>query len=104
MSRWRARRAAARVLLYLAAAALVFQAAFPFLWMASTSLKPPGEVFAQPPAFIPERPTLENFRRLFGATHFLVYFRNSVTVSGLAVLLTMLVGAAGAYSLTRYRY
>ncbi len=104
MTRWRWRKAAGRALLYVGATLLVFQAAFPFLWMASTSLKPPGEVFAEPPAFVPERPTLENFRRLFGATHFLVYFRNSVTVSGLAVLLTMLVGAAGAYSLTRYRY
>jgi ABC-type glycerol-3-phosphate transport system permease component len=100
----RARRALARGLLYAGAALLVFQAAFPFLWMASTSLKPPGEVFAQPPAFMPETPTWENFSRLFTSTSFLTYFRNSVTVAGLVVVLTMLVAAAGAYSLTRYRY
>jgi ABC-type glycerol-3-phosphate transport system permease component len=104
MRSWRVRRATARALVYLGAAVLVAQAAFPFLWMASTSVKPPGEVFAQPPSFVPEQPTLDNFRRLFGGTNFLVYFRNSMTVSGLAVLLTMLVGATGAYSLTRYRY
>ncbi|MGH7318536.1 MAG: carbohydrate ABC transporter permease [Candidatus Rokuibacteriota bacterium] len=100
----RARRAAARGLLYVGAAVLVFQAAFPFLWMASTSMKPPVEVFAQPPSFVPEAPTLENFWRLFTATNFLIYFRNSLTVAGLVVLLTMVVGAAGAYSLTRFRY
>jgi ABC-type glycerol-3-phosphate transport system permease component len=100
----RARRAAARGLLYIGAALLVFQAAFPFLWMASTSLKPPVEVFAQPPSFVPEAPTWENFARLFTSTNFLRYFQNSVTVAGLVVLLTMGVGAAGAYSLTRYRY
>jgi ABC-type glycerol-3-phosphate transport system permease component len=100
----RARRALARGLLYVGAALLVFQAAFPFVWMASTSFKPPVEVFAQPPAFVPEAPTWENFARLFGSTNFLTYFQNSVTVAGLVVMLTMVVAAAGAYSLTRYRY
>jgi ABC-type glycerol-3-phosphate transport system permease component len=87
-----------------AAALLALQAAFPFFWMVSTSFKPPPEVFAQPPAFIPQDPTWENYWRLFTATNFLTYFRNSVIVSGLAVLLTMVVSAAGAYSLTRYQY
>ena len=104
MSPGRTRKLTARGLLYLGASLLVFQAAGPFLWMVSTSLKPPGEVFAQPPTFMPKAATLENFGRLFGSTNFLTYFGNSLTVSGLAVLLTTLVGAAGAYSLTRYRY
>ncbi|MBI4637905.1 MAG: carbohydrate ABC transporter permease [Candidatus Rokubacteria bacterium] len=104
MTSWRARRAAGRGLLYVGAAVLVFQAAFPLLWMASTALKPPVEVFAQPPYFIPRTPTWDNFWRLFTSTSFLIYFRNSMTVAGLAVLLTIVVGVAGAYSLTRYRY
>jgi len=83
-------------LLYVGAALLALQAAFPFFWMVSTSFKPPAEVFAQPPSFIPEDPTWENFRRLFTATNFLVYFKNSLIVSGLAVLLNMIVSAAGA--------
>jgi ABC-type glycerol-3-phosphate transport system permease component len=104
MTRWRVRRLSARAAVYLGAGLLVLQAAFPFLWMVSTSLKPPVEVFAQPPSFVPDAPTLENFHRLFTGTNFLVYFWNSVVVSGLAVILTMVVSAAGAYSLTRYRY
>lgn len=104
MTPGRARKLAARGLLYIGAGLLVFQAAFPFFWMASTSMKPPREVFAQPPYFVPEAPTWENFSRLFTSTSFLIYFRNSLTVAGLAVLLTMVVGAAGAYSLTRFRY
>jgi ABC-type glycerol-3-phosphate transport system permease component len=104
VNRWRVRKISARGLLYLGAAVLALQAAFPFFWMASTSFKPPVEVFAQPPSFIPQAPTVDNFHRLFTATSFLTYFKNSLTVSGLAVLLTMVVSAAGAYSLTRYRY
>ncbi|MEI8191494.1 MAG: carbohydrate ABC transporter permease [candidate division NC10 bacterium] len=104
MTRWRLRHVSARSLIYGGALLLVCQAAFPFLWMFSTSFKPPAEVFATPPTLIPQDPTWENFQRLFTATHFLTYFWNSLIVSGLAVLLTMAVSAAGAYSLTRYRY
>jgi ABC-type glycerol-3-phosphate transport system permease component len=104
MNAWRLRRLSARGTIYLGAGLLVLQAAFPFFWMLSTSLKPPAEVFAQPPSFVPDAPTLDNFHRLFTATNFLTYFWNSLIVSGLAVLLTMAVSAAGAYSLTRYRY
>ena len=104
MNRWSLQFLSARGLLYLGAILLALQAAFPFFWMVSTSFKPPVEVFAQPPSFIPEEPTWDNFRRLFTTTAFLVYFQNSVIVSGLSVLLTMAVSAAGAYSLTRYNY
>jgi ABC-type glycerol-3-phosphate transport system permease component len=94
----------ARSLIYGGALLLVCQAAFPFFWMVSTSFKPPSEVFATPPTLIPDDPTWDNFHRLFTATNFLIYFWNSPAVSGSAVLLTMAVSAAGAYSLTRYRY
>jgi len=97
-------RAFGRVALYALAAALALQAVAPLLWMLSTSLKPPREVLATPPTLVPAAPTLDNFTRLVGDTAFLVYFRNSVVVSGLTVLLTMAVGAAGAYSLTRFSF
>ncbi|HEU5323271.1 MAG TPA: carbohydrate ABC transporter permease [Methylomirabilota bacterium] len=98
------RRRLGRALLYAAALGLAGQAVAPLLWMLSTSLKPPREVFATPPALVPHAPTLENFARLLGETAFLTYFRNSVVVAGLTVLLTVAVGAAGAYSLTRFRF
>src|SRR3989449_7544023 len=72
--------------------------------MLSTSLKPPREVLATPPTLIPAVPTLESFARLLGETAFLTYFRNSVVVAGLTVVLTMAVGALGAYSLTRFAF
>jgi multiple sugar transport system permease protein len=98
------RRLMARGLLYAAAWILAAQAVLPLVWMLSTSLKPPREVFATPPTLVPAAPTLENFQRLVAETAFLRYFLNSVTVSALTVALTMVVGAAGAYSLTRFRF
>ncbi|HET8576547.1 MAG TPA: carbohydrate ABC transporter permease [Methylomirabilota bacterium] len=93
-----------RALLYAGALGLCAQAVLPLLWMLSTSLKPPREVFATPPTLIPAAPTFENYDRLLGQTAFVSYFVNSITVAGLTVLLTMLVGAAGAYSLTRFAF
>jgi ABC-type glycerol-3-phosphate transport system permease component len=93
-----------RALLTVAALGLAAQAVLPLLWMLSTSLKPPREIFATPPTFVPAAPTLDNFARLVSETAFLTYLRNSLVVSGLTVLLTMTVGAAGAYSLTRFRF
>ena len=90
--------------LYLAALGLCAQAILPLLWMLSTSLKPPREVLATPPTLIPAAPTLENFSRLLAQSAFITYFLNSVVVSGLTVLLTMAVGAVGAYSLTRFPF
>ncbi len=98
------RKRLGRALLYAGALGLTAQAILPLLWMLSTSLKPPREVFATPPTLIPAAPTLENFTRLLGQTAFVTYFLNSVIVSGLTVLLTMMVGAAGAYSLTRFAF
>ena len=98
------KRLVRRTLLYAAALGLAAQAVLPLLWMLSTSLKPPREVFATPPTLVPAAPTLENFFRLVTDSLFLTYFKNSVVVSGLTVVLTMVVGAAGAYSLTRFSF
>jgi ABC-type glycerol-3-phosphate transport system permease component len=93
-----------RALLYVGILGLAAQALLPLLWMLSTSLKPPREVLATPPTLLPAAPTLENFARLLNQTAFVSYFLNSMTVAGLTVLLTMAVGSAGAYSLTRFAF
>ncbi|RJX30126.1 MAG: carbohydrate ABC transporter permease [Desulfarculus sp.] len=89
---------------YWLALLLVLFSAFPFFWMVSTAFKPLREIFVYPPTFLPQNATLENFGRLFEQTRFIAYFKNSIIVSSSAVLLTMIFGAAGAYSLTRFRF
>lgn len=90
--------------IYWCAAVLAVSTAFPFFWMISTSFKPLQEIFVYPPNFLPQEFTLANFARLFEQTRFLTYFRNSVFVSLATVVLTMTIGCAGAYSLTRFKY
>jgi ABC-type glycerol-3-phosphate transport system permease component len=90
--------------IYWCGAILAVSTAFPFFWMVSTSFKPLQEIFVFPPNFWPRDATLANFGRLFEQTRFLVYFRNSVFVSFATVVLTITIGSAGAYSLTRFKF
>ena len=80
-----------QAVLILCVVLLVLFTAFPFVWMIATAFKPPTEIFVYPPRFFPEDPTLENIRRLFDQTRFLTYFRNSVFVSSMTVLLTLVI-------------
>jgi ABC-type glycerol-3-phosphate transport system permease component len=91
-------------IIYGSAAILTITTAFPFFWMISTSFKPLQEIFISPPNFFPIDSTLANFDRLFEQTRFLIYFKNSVFVSLCTVLLTISIGSAGAYSLTRFKF
>ncbi len=91
-------------MIYWCAAVLLVLTAFPFFWMICTSFKPLREIFVFPPYFFPKDFTLANFDRLFGQTRFLTYFKNSLFVSTSAVVLTMTIATAGAYSLTRFKF
>jgi N,N'-diacetylchitobiose transport system permease protein len=84
-------------------------AAFPVLWMVSTSLKPNREIFASTPQPLPKNPTLEHYRRLFGddvipGVSFLDFFRNSAIVAVSTVLLSGLVALLAATAVGRFRF
>jgi multiple sugar transport system permease protein len=89
--------------LYLGSAALLVFCGLPLAWMLFTSLKAPGELFSYPPRLLGHY-TLANFRRLLWDTDFPVYFRNSVGIAAVTVVMDIVIATLGAYSLTRYRY
>jgi len=53
----------------------------PFVWMALGSFKTTGELRRSPPTFLPEDPTLDNYRELFDRLDFPRYFFNSALVA-----------------------
>jgi multiple sugar transport system permease protein len=53
----------------------------PFVWMIISSFKTTGELRQLPPTFIPEEPTLTNYRDLFDRLDFPRYFFNSTVVA-----------------------
>jgi len=76
---------------------------FPALWIASTSLKAPGEYFSFPPVWVPRQPTLDHYRLLLGEYGGLQYLRNSLVISGGNTLLVLALSIPAAYAIARYR-
>lgn len=98
---WRWRKWAGRAGFALALLVLLAPVVFVFFWVISLSLKLDVDNTAYPPIFIPPEPTLNNFRRLFEDTPFLLYFWNSVQVTGGATIAAILLGVPAGYGIAK---
>jgi multiple sugar transport system permease protein len=74
--------------------------AFPFAWMAITSLKHQGQVY-DPSKTWSFDPTLENYGYLFHHTGYLRWIRNSCFVGLVVTLITLAVAVPAGYALAR---
>ncbi|GAA1224496.1 MULTISPECIES: carbohydrate ABC transporter permease [Streptomyces] len=77
---------------------------FPVYWMFATALKPTGDIISENPVWFPTDITFEHFRTAFGADNFWTLVRNSVTVTVLAVVFSLVIGLAAAFALARMRF
>ena len=75
---------------------------FPFAVMFITAIKPETEVLD--PAWWPTAAHWVNFVEMWQATGFGTALLNSVYVSGMATVITMVVSIPAAYALSRYRF
>src|SRR6185295_11677211 len=84
---------------------------FPVLWIILTAFKSLTDALAVPPIFF-FTPTLENFYGVFSrpfsagavaqATHFDLYFFNSIFIAGTSVFLALVIGTLAAFGFSRY--
>ncbi|WP_270937389.1 carbohydrate ABC transporter permease [Falsiroseomonas oryzae] len=82
---------------------MVSPAALVFLWMLSLSLKTEIDNIAFPPVFIPNPPTLDNFRAVFERNDFLNQAWNSIVVSFGATAIALAVGIPAGYGIAKMR-
>ncbi|GAB2895655.1 carbohydrate ABC transporter permease [Paraburkholderia jirisanensis] len=75
----------------------------PFLFVVATSLKTPEETYSSPVWALPQRVFFGNYVAVLEGPYF-QYFRNSVFVVGVSVLLIVLVSAMAAYAFARLRF
>src|ERR1041384_4403842 len=78
--------------------------AFPMLWMLSTAIKPPPEVFVPGLRLIPDRPTLQNFPEAFGVFPIASWFANSLYIGALTTLGKLAISLPAAYAFARMRF
>jgi len=98
-----------KTILYFFLFLVCFIAVFPFIWMVSSSFKGNSEIFTYPPVWIPREPTTKGYTSLFftpmyGTTRFIDFARNSLFVSLLTAIITVVIAALGAYGLSRFKF
>ncbi|MGZ5494913.1 MAG: carbohydrate ABC transporter permease, partial [Thermoanaerobaculia bacterium] len=91
-----------RIALYgaLTLAALTF--IYPFLWMASSTFKPPVEVGSL--ALIPADPTFDNYRTMWARAPFGRALLNSVLVATTITIAVLVFGSMTAYAMARLQF
>lgn len=76
----------------------------PFVWMLSTSIKPPTEVLVWPPSLIPEKPTLLNYVKVLDTAPFVRYFFNSVFISTISTVSIVITSLLAGFVFAKYRF
>ena len=99
---------AGEVILHIFMAALVAFTSLPLVYMINTAFKPLDELFLFPPRFFVRNPTVQNFFDLAislesSAVPFIRYIYNSLVVTTITVLCTVIVSALGAYGLVKHK-
>lgn len=87
------------ILILMAVAVLI-----PILWMLSTALKTSAETVTMPPKWIPQHATLESFKRLWTEYPFGTYFRNSLIIVLISMVVSVFCSSLAGYGLTRFEF
>src|SRR5438045_1309624 len=75
---------------------------FPVVWLLMMSVKNQVDIFSKVPLFI-FNPTFEHYRQQLTDERFLHALRNSLVVTLIAAVFSMVLGSLAAYSLARFR-
>jgi multiple sugar transport system permease protein len=93
-----------RVALYLILIVLSVIFLMPLVWLVTTSVKSQGEVFAQPPVWIPEVFRWSNYADAVDRAPLWTWLRNTTTVTVLAVIGNVLTSSLVAYGFARLEF
>ncbi len=100
----RARKAIGRFLIYALAIGSSVMFMFPFLWTVSSSLKTVQDIMAYPPTLIPSEIRWDNYVTAWTTVEFGPFFRNSIIVTGLALIGSTASALVVSYGFARFRF
>jgi len=95
-----------RVLNHVLLVPFLFFAVFPFYHMTLTSLKTDRELYDRQavPLLIRQGVTLEHYTKLLTESEFITWTKNSLLVTLLATLVSLVIGTMAAYALARLKF
>lgn len=76
----------------------------PFLWLVSSSFKAANKIYTFPPQFIPDPFRWQNYVEVFSAVPVLLYARNTLIITVLATIGTVLSSILAGYAFGRLRF
>ncbi len=77
---------------------------FPFIWMLSTSVKSPNEIFTRAPTIIPRHWTWQHYWNLFAALEMARHMLNSIIYAFGTTVISVLFNAMAAYAFAKLRF
>jgi multiple sugar transport system permease protein len=95
---------AAQIVAYLILIVLSALFAMPFVWLLSTSLKTPGQLFAVPPVWLPSPLAWSNYSRAVTYIPFFLYLKNTLVIALFNVVATVLSCSLVAYGFARIEW
>lgn len=85
-------------------ALLLFIVFVPLYWILVTSFKTVRQILLSQSIYVPRPFTIGNYIYLFQESRFALWIRNSAITATASTVLSLVIGAAGAYALTRLRF
>jgi multiple sugar transport system permease protein len=76
----------------------------PFAWMLSSSLKPPAQIFVDPPQWIPDPILWRNYIDAWTALPFTQFLLNTLFITLLGMTASIFTSALVGYGFARYRF
>jgi multiple sugar transport system permease protein len=100
----RGRRQLRRVAAHAALICMSLLFAVPFIWLLSTSLKSPQQLFRLPPEWIPQPFVWGNYTRAMTFIPFFLYLKNTLYITLFNVIATLISCSLAAYGFARIRW
>lgn len=93
-----------KIIQYVIALALVVIQAFPLIWIFVTSFKNIDEFRSSNPFSLPKTFSLTNYMKIFEKGDILVYFKNSVIITGISVIFIVLLSSTAAFAISKFQF
>jgi len=93
-----------KFIIYFLLTTISFIVAFPFIWLLITSFKTTPQMYKFPIEYIPFPLTLSHYRDVLINHDFFIYFRNSIIISTITSLGSVIISVLPAYAISRFMF
>ncbi|HEV2507748.1 MAG TPA: carbohydrate ABC transporter permease [Mesorhizobium sp.] len=82
----------------------VVAALFPLYWLVKVSITPNDILYKQGTDLLPSKLSFEHYATVIGKSDFLLFFRNSIIVSGITAIASTVLATASGYAFSRFAF